>query len=60
MPVIFIGVVGGTLAYGISGLFLGPIVLSVTWAFLVAWAQEDSPGGTETVGAASFAPGQDS
>jgi len=32
MPIIFIGVVGGTLAYGISGLFLGPIVLSVTWA----------------------------
>ena len=45
MPVIFIGVVGGTLAYGISGLFLGPIVLSVTWALLVAWVQEDSPGG---------------
>ena len=25
MPIIFIGVVGGTLAYGISGLFLGPM-----------------------------------
>jgi predicted PurR-regulated permease PerM len=47
MPVIFIGVVGGTLAYGISGLFLGPVVLSVTWALLVAWAQEDSPDGGE-------------
>jgi len=43
MPIIFIGVVGGTLAYGISGLFLGPIVLSVTWALLVAWVQDDSP-----------------
>jgi len=41
MPIIFIGVVGGTLAYGISGLFLGPIVLSVTWALLVAWVQDD-------------------
>jgi predicted PurR-regulated permease PerM len=52
MPVIFIGVVGGTLGYGISGLFLGPIVLSVTWALLVAWVQEVSPDGSETAGAA--------
>jgi predicted PurR-regulated permease PerM len=48
MPIIFIGVVGGTLAYGISGLFLGPIVLSVTWALLVAWVQDDSTGSAET------------
>jgi predicted PurR-regulated permease PerM len=58
MPVILIGVVGGTLAYGLSGLFLGPVVLSVTWALLAAWAQEDSPGGSETGGAASSTPGQ--
>jgi predicted PurR-regulated permease PerM len=48
MPIIFIGVVGGTLAYGISGLFLGPIVLSVTWALLVAWVQDEGPGVAET------------
>ena len=41
MPVILIGVVGGTIAYGISGLFLGPILLSVAWALLVAWIQQD-------------------
>jgi predicted PurR-regulated permease PerM len=58
MPVILIGVVGGTLGYGISGLFLGPVVLSVTWALLVAWVQEDSPDGSEAAGAASFTPGQ--
>jgi predicted PurR-regulated permease PerM len=34
MPVILIGVIGGTIAYGISGLFLGPIVLSVAWTLL--------------------------
>jgi predicted PurR-regulated permease PerM len=39
MPVILIGVIGGTIAYGISGLFLGPIILSVVWALLVAWVQ---------------------
>jgi predicted PurR-regulated permease PerM len=59
MPVIFIGVVGGTLAYGISGLFLGPVILSATWALLAAWVQEDSPGGGEAAGAASVTPGQD-
>jgi predicted PurR-regulated permease PerM len=58
MPVILIGVIGGTLAYGISGLFLGPVVLSVTWALLVAWVQEDSPDGTEAASAASLTFGQ--
>jgi predicted PurR-regulated permease PerM len=38
--VIFVGVVGGTLAYGISGLFLGPIVLAVIWDLLSAWISE--------------------
>jgi predicted PurR-regulated permease PerM len=41
MPIIFVGVVGGTIAYGISGLFLGPIVLAVAWALLVAWIEDD-------------------
>jgi predicted PurR-regulated permease PerM len=39
MPVIVIGVIGGTMAYGIIGLFFGPIVLSVAWAVIVTWAQ---------------------
>ena len=37
MPIILIGVIGGTIADGISGLFLGPIILSVAWALSVAW-----------------------
>jgi predicted PurR-regulated permease PerM len=37
MLVVFIGVIGGTLSYGITGLFLGPIVLAVIWELLVAW-----------------------
>ena len=37
MLVILIGVIGGTLAYGITGLFLGPIVLAVIWELFVAW-----------------------
>lgn len=42
MPVILIGVIGGTIAYGIVGLFFGPIVLSVAWALAVAWMQDES------------------
>jgi predicted PurR-regulated permease PerM len=41
MPVIIIGVIGGALAYGIVGLFLGPIVLAVAWAVIVGWVEED-------------------
>jgi predicted PurR-regulated permease PerM len=40
MPVILIGVIGGTLAYGIIGLFLGPIALAVMWELFVAWIDE--------------------
>lgn len=41
--VIFIGVLGGTLAHGIVGLFVGPIILSVAWELLMAWVSEDGP-----------------
>jgi predicted PurR-regulated permease PerM len=40
MPVIIVGVIGGTIAYGISGLFLGPIILSVAWTLLVHWIED--------------------
>ncbi|MDW5317347.1 AI-2E family transporter [Rhizobium sp. PL01] len=39
MLVIFMGVIGGTIAYGLIGLFLGPIVLSVFYDLLVAWVR---------------------
>ena len=35
--VIFVGVIGGILAHGISGLFAGPIVLAVAWEIANAW-----------------------
>jgi predicted PurR-regulated permease PerM len=40
MLVIMIGVIGGTLGYGITGLFLGPIVLTVIWELIAAWIVE--------------------
>jgi predicted PurR-regulated permease PerM len=39
--VIFVGVVGGTLAHGIVGLFIGPIILSLAWELTVAWIRTD-------------------
>jgi predicted PurR-regulated permease PerM len=39
--VILIGVIGGTLAHGIIGLFIGPIVLSVAWQLMVAWIRTE-------------------
>jgi len=38
--VILLGVIGGTLAYGITGLFLGPIVLAVIWELMATWIKE--------------------
>jgi predicted PurR-regulated permease PerM len=41
MLVILIGVIGGTLAYGITGLFLGPIILAVIWELFVSWIDDE-------------------
>lgn len=37
LVLIFAGVIGGLLAFGIIGLFIGPVVLAVTYTLLVAW-----------------------
>jgi len=39
MLVILTGVIGGTLGYGLVGLFLGPVVLSVFYELVVAWTR---------------------
>jgi predicted PurR-regulated permease PerM len=39
--VIFVGVIGGTLAHGIVGLFVGPIILSLAWELTVAWIRAE-------------------
>jgi predicted PurR-regulated permease PerM len=41
---IFAGVIGGLLAFGLIGLFVGPVVLAVTYTLLEAWvAQRGAP-----------------
>jgi predicted PurR-regulated permease PerM len=41
MPVMFIGLLGGTIAHGIIGLFIGPIVLAVGWELMTAWVRDE-------------------
>jgi predicted PurR-regulated permease PerM len=44
LVLIFAGVIGGLFAFGIIGLFVGPVVLAVTYTLLVAWVAEgDQP-----------------
>jgi predicted PurR-regulated permease PerM len=38
---IFIGVVGGLVAFGIIGIFVGPVVLAVAHKLLSAWVDEE-------------------
>ncbi|WEJ40649.1 AI-2E family transporter [Sinorhizobium prairiense] len=40
--VIMLGVLGGTLSYGVIGLFLGPIILSVFHDLLMIWMRPDT------------------
>jgi predicted PurR-regulated permease PerM len=40
---VFCGVVGGLLAFGLIGLFIGPVVLVVTYRLLEAWMAERPP-----------------
>jgi predicted PurR-regulated permease PerM len=37
LVLIFSGVIGGLIAFGVIGLFIGPVVLAVTYTLLKAW-----------------------
>jgi predicted PurR-regulated permease PerM len=38
---IFVGVVGGLIAFGLIGIFVGPVVLAVAHKLLSAWVDEE-------------------
>lgn len=44
---VFAGVIGGLVAFGIVGLFIGPVVLAVTYTLLKAWVQTGAPAEAE-------------
>jgi predicted PurR-regulated permease PerM len=46
---VFAGVIGGLIAFGIVGIFIGPVVLAVAYTLLKAWVEEegvDAPEGS--------------
>jgi predicted PurR-regulated permease PerM len=42
LPLIFAGVVGGLIAFGAVGLFVGPVVLAVAYTLLAGWVAGES------------------
>ncbi|MBL0075932.1 MAG: AI-2E family transporter YdiK [Rhodocyclaceae bacterium] len=43
MLLIFVGVIGGLLGFGPIGIFIGPVVLAVTYKLIEEWIDEDQP-----------------
>ena len=41
MIVIFVGVIGGTLSFGIVGLFVGPVALGIGYKLLTEWTRRE-------------------
>jgi predicted PurR-regulated permease PerM len=37
MPVILLGVIGGVMAYGLVGLFIGAVILAVGYVLFYEW-----------------------
>jgi predicted PurR-regulated permease PerM len=48
MVVVFLGAIGGFIALGLVGLFVGAVVLSVGYKLAVAWLEQSSPASQET------------
>jgi predicted PurR-regulated permease PerM len=49
MLLILAGVIGGLFAFGLVGIFVGPVVLAVAWTLLAAWIGDDDPLAQGTV-----------
>jgi predicted PurR-regulated permease PerM len=41
MLLIITGVIGGLIGFGIIGLFIGPVILAVTYTLLSTWVSRD-------------------
>lgn len=47
--VIFAGVIGGLIAFGVIGLFIGPVVLAVAYTLLADWVAADEAPSPQTI-----------
>jgi len=48
MLLMFAGVIGGLLAFGLIGIFIGPVVLAVSYTLLGAWVGGRPPSAAES------------
>jgi len=46
LMLVFAGVVGGLIAFGLIGIFIGPVVLAVAQALLNAWMEDGTGAGS--------------
>jgi predicted PurR-regulated permease PerM len=53
---IFAGVIGGLLAFGVIGLFIGPVVLAVAYTLLVHWVSQGTPADEQGPPTAALPP----
>ncbi|WP_036264371.1 AI-2E family transporter [Methylocapsa aurea] len=49
LVMVLFGVMGGLLAFGLIGLFLGPLILAVLLAIWREWLDEDGPAGANAI-----------
>ncbi|VFP88285.1 AI-2E family transporter YdiK [Candidatus Erwinia haradaeae] len=40
ITLIFFGIIGGLLSFGVIGLFIGPVVLAISYRFVCSWVEE--------------------
>jgi predicted PurR-regulated permease PerM len=48
IAVVFLGAIGGFVAFGLIGLFVGAVVLSIGYRLFLAWLEHGSPAALET------------
>jgi predicted PurR-regulated permease PerM len=41
---VFTGVIGGLISFGLIGIFIGPVVLAVMYTLLLAWIDDQAQG----------------
>lgn len=56
MPIILLGVIGGVMAFGLIGLFIGAVVLAVGYVLFSEWVGEPVPATNTGAAATAGAP----